>query len=48
MTGEPLNQESQCVKMLGSLSVSMLATGHKVCGFKPGQERWIFNGDKNQ
>jgi hypothetical protein len=48
MMGEPLNQESQYVKMLGSLLVSMLVTGHKVCGFKPGQERRIFNGDKNQ
>jgi hypothetical protein len=27
--------------------VSVLAIGSKVCGFKPGQGQWIFNGDKN-
>jgi hypothetical protein len=25
----------------------VLATGPKVSGFEPGQERWIFKGDKN-
>jgi hypothetical protein len=27
--------------------VIMLSTGPKVRAFKPGQGRWIFNGDKN-
>jgi hypothetical protein len=26
----------------GCLVVSMLASGTQVCGFKPGQSRWIF------
>jgi hypothetical protein len=26
--------------------VVILAIGPKVCGFKPGRERWIFKGDK--
>jgi hypothetical protein len=26
----------------GGLVVSMLASGTQVCGFKPGQSRWIF------
>jgi hypothetical protein len=32
---------------LGGLVVSVLATGPKVRGFKPGRGRWIFKGDKN-
>jgi hypothetical protein len=31
----------------GDLVVSVLAIGHKVCGFKPGRGRLIFKGDKN-
>jgi predicted small integral membrane protein len=30
----------------GGLMVSVLATGLKVRGFKPGREQWIFKGDK--
>jgi hypothetical protein len=30
---------------LGVIIVSVLATGPKVRGFKPGQGRWIFKGD---
>ena len=30
----------------GGLVVSMLASGTQVCGFKPGQSRWIFTGVK--
>jgi hypothetical protein len=30
----------------GGLVVSVLATGPKVRGFKPGRVRWIFKGDK--
>jgi hypothetical protein len=26
---------------------SVLAIGSKASGFKPGQRRWIFTGDKN-
>jgi hypothetical protein len=33
--------------VLGGLVVIVLDTGPKVCGFKPGRERWIFKGDKN-
>jgi hypothetical protein len=33
--------------ILGHVTVIVLAIGHKVCGFKPGQERWIFMGNKN-
>jgi hypothetical protein len=32
---------------LGGIVVSVLAIGPKVRGFKPGQGRWIFKGDKN-
>jgi hypothetical protein len=32
---------------LGGPVASVLAIGPKVRGFKPGRERWIFNGDKN-
>jgi hypothetical protein len=28
---------------LGDLVVSMLAGGHKIYSFKPGQAQWIFN-----
>ena len=31
----------------GGLVDSMLASGTKVCGFKPGRSRWIFTGRKN-
>jgi hypothetical protein len=31
----------------GWSSSSVLATGPKVSGFKPGRGRWIFKGDKN-
>jgi hypothetical protein len=31
----------------GGLVVSMLDTGPKVCGFKPGRGWCIFNGNKN-
>ena len=30
----------------GGLVVSMLASGNKVCRFKPGRSRWIFTGVK--
>ena len=30
----------------GGQVVSMLASGTQVCGFKPGQSRWIFMGIK--
>jgi hypothetical protein len=33
--------------ILGGVMVIMLATGTKVCGFKPSPEQWIFKGDKN-
>jgi hypothetical protein len=36
----------RAVVALIGLVVTMLATGPKVCGFKPDQ-RWIFKGDKN-
>jgi hypothetical protein len=32
---------------LGGVVVSVLATGHKGCGFKTQPRRWIFKGDKN-
>jgi hypothetical protein len=32
---------------LGGLVVSVLTTGPRVRGFKPGRGRWIFKGDKN-
>jgi hypothetical protein len=32
--------------VLGGVTVSVLAIGPKVCGFKSGQKRWIFKGDK--
>ena len=31
---------------LSGLVVSMLAYGTQVCGFKPGQSRWIFTDEK--
>jgi hypothetical protein len=31
---------------LDGLLVIVLATGSNVCGFKPGQGRWIFKDDK--
>jgi hypothetical protein len=31
---------------LGGLVVSVLATGPKIRGFKPGRGRWIFKCDK--
>ena len=33
---------SQLLDGFGGLVVSMLASGTQVCGFKPGQSRWIF------
>ena len=33
---------SFCYDGFGGLVVSMLASGTKVCGFKPGRSRWIF------
>ena len=30
----------------GGVVVSMLASGTKVCGFKPGRSRWIFTDVK--
>jgi hypothetical protein len=33
--------------ILDGLPVIVLATGPKVCGFKPSQEQQIFKGDKN-
>jgi hypothetical protein len=32
---------------LGGVGVSVLATGHKGCGFKTRPRQWIFKGDKN-
>jgi hypothetical protein len=32
---------------LGALVVIVLATGHKVCGFKPGRGRGMSKVDKN-
>jgi hypothetical protein len=31
---------------LGRLVINVLAIGPKVCGFKPGRERWLFKDDK--
>jgi hypothetical protein len=39
-----LNKESQSV-VLGGVMFIVLIIGPKVCGFKPGRGRWIFNGD---
>jgi hypothetical protein len=33
--------------VLGSVVVSVLAIGPKVCGFEPGRGQWIVNDDKN-
>jgi hypothetical protein len=33
--------------VLGGLVVRVFGTGPKVRWFNPGQERWIFKGDKN-
>jgi hypothetical protein len=33
--------------IVGGLVVIVFAIGPKVHGFKPGQGRWIFKGDKN-
>ena len=30
----------------GGLVVSMLASGTRVCGFKPGRSRWIFRASE--
>jgi hypothetical protein len=35
------------IRRLGGVVVSVLATGHKGCGFKTRLRRWIFKGDKN-
>jgi hypothetical protein len=40
-------QLKSVVIVLGGVMVSVLATGPKVRGFKPGRGRWIFKGDKN-
>jgi hypothetical protein len=32
---------------LGDVMAGVLTTGPKVRGFKPGQRRWIFKGDKS-
>jgi hypothetical protein len=32
--------------ILCGVMISVLAIGHKVCRFKPGQRRWIFKGNK--
>jgi hypothetical protein len=42
----PFRPPNQNVVALGGLVVSVLATGPKVRGFKPGRGRWIFKGDK--
>jgi hypothetical protein len=34
--------------VLDGLVVSVLATIFKIRGFKPGRQRWIYKGDKNQ
>jgi hypothetical protein len=34
-------------KLEKHLDESYHAIGHKVRGFKPGREQWIFKGDKN-
>jgi hypothetical protein len=34
------------VVVLGGVIASVLATGPKVRGFKPGRRRWIFKDDK--
>jgi hypothetical protein len=38
---------SPFVVVLSGLVVVMLATGPKVCRFKPGCGQWVFKGDKN-
>jgi hypothetical protein len=34
--------------VLIGVMIIVLANGPKVCGFKPGQKQWIFNGDRNR
>jgi hypothetical protein len=46
-TGTVVARTSFNVKLylhgFGGLVVSMLASGTRVCGFKPGRSRWIFS-----
>jgi hypothetical protein len=35
------------IVVLGGVMVILLVIELKVCGFKPGQECWIFKGDKS-
>jgi hypothetical protein len=43
----PSKNQKYALTVLGGLEVSVLATGPKVCRFKPGQGQSILKGDKN-